>query len=235
MKHRLKAVFSAIAACGFVASAGAVDVTVQVTNLTHGNHFTPLLISAHSSSTHLFQAGQAASASLRLMAECGDISLLVTSLGGADADTIANPAGGLLAPGATTTASLMTATGQTHLSLTTMLLPTNDAFAGLDAQLIPTTPGTYAYLLNAYDSGTEANNELLDASGCASGMPGMPGAPGMNAGSGGTGVTTSESNTTIHIHRGVLGDTNATGGSSDLDSRIHRWQNPVARVVVTVK
>ena len=36
-----------------VAQAAAWDVTV--TNLTNGNHFTPLLVTAHDNNTHLFQ------------------------------------------------------------------------------------------------------------------------------------------------------------------------------------
>lgn len=50
----------------------------------------------------------------------------------------------------------------------------------------------------------------------------------------GTGVTSEESNTTVHIHRGNVGDTMVEGGASDLDSRIHRWLNPVAKVTITV-
>jgi len=55
------------------------------------------------------------------------------------------------------------------------------------------------------------------------------------AGTGGSGVTTTESNQTVHIHPGVLGDTNPTGGPSDLDSTVHRWHNPVLKVEVTVQ
>jgi hypothetical protein len=150
-------------------------------------------------------------------------------------DTIENPAAGLLIPGASTTAALDTMTsGNTHLSIVAMILPTNDAFMGLDAQQIPTTAGTYTYYLNAYDAGTEVNSEIIDTNGCTTGMAGIPGAPGGDAGTGGTGVATSESNTMVHVHRGILGDTNSNGGSSDLDSTIHRWQNPVAKVIVTV-
>ena len=49
-----------------------------------------------------------------------------------------------------------------------------------------------------------------------------------------TGVAGADSNTMVHVHRGILGDTDPTGGKSDLDSTIHRWQNPVAKVVITV-
>jgi len=215
------------------AHAGQVDV--KITNVTHGIYFTPLLVSAHAPATHLFEAGSPASANLQAMAEGGDISGLTADLGGADMDTEANPAGGLLAPGASTTANLdTTATGNTHLSIVAMLLPTNDGFVGMDALSIPTAPGTYTFYLNAYDAGTEANNELINGGG-APGVLGIPAAPGGDGGTGGTGVASSDSNTTIHIHRGVLGDTNSTGGASDLDSRIHRWLDPIAKVVLTVQ
>lgn len=52
---------------------------------------------------------------------------------------------------------------------------------------------------------------------------------------GAVGVTGSEANTRIHIHRGILGDDNLSGGSSDLDSAVHRWLNPVAKLLITVK
>ncbi len=38
----------------------------------------------------------------------------------------------------------------------------------------------------------------------------------------------------VHIHRNALGDTDLEGGASDLDSTVHSWLNPVAKVVVTV-
>jgi len=216
-----------------VIPAQAVQFTAEITNATHGIYFTPILITAHDGSTHLFSAGTAASSSLRAMAECGDISLLVTDLGGEDSDTVADPAGGLLAPGQSTSAVIDTT--QTHLSVVGMLLPTNDGFVGLDALEIPTAPGTYTYYLNGYDAGTEANSELIDSSGCAVGMPGIPAAPGGDAGTGGSGVASADTNTTVHIHRGNLGDTNPAGGPSDLDSTIHRWLNPVAKIVITVQ
>ena len=44
-----------------------------------------------------------------------------------------------------------------------------------------------------------------------------------------------DANSNVHIHRNTLGDTDPTGGVSDLDSTVHRWLNPVVRVVVTVR
>jgi len=215
-------------------AANAAQWDVSVTNLTHGNYFTPLLVTAHDSGSHLYEVGMSASSALQGMAECGDLSGLLSTYP-ADVDTIENPAAGLLNPGATASAMIDTSTSSnTHLSIVGMVLPTNDAFVGMGALQVPVAAGTYTYYLNAYDAGTEANNELLDTSGCTAGMPGIPGAPGGDAGMNGTGVAGADSNTTVHVHRGVLGDTNSMGGASDLDSTIHRWQNPVAKVVITV-
>lgn len=224
----------AAAAVTLAGQAQAADLDIEITNLTHGFHFTPLLVGAHGAGSHLFEAGQSASDNLQIMAECGMIAGLSTDLDNMGANKVENPAGGMLAPGATITASLMTTGDNTYLSLVAMLLPTNDAFVGIDNVGIPTAAGTYTYYLNAYDAGTEANDEIL-TSGCAAGMAGIPGAPGGDTGTGGTGVTGDESNKTVHVHRGTLGDTDAAGGKSDLDSTIHRWQNPVARLVITVK
>jgi hypothetical protein len=117
-----------------------------------------------------------------------------------------------------------------------MILPTNDGFIGLDSWSIPTTPGTYNINLNAYDAGTEANDEILigEAAG-AKGVAGIPGCPGGACGNGATGSAGVDQNTNVHIHRNTLGDFNAVAGKSDLDSSVHRWLNPVARITVIVK
>ena len=205
----------------------AAEVLVTLTNTTNGTYFTPLLITAHPNTERLFELGQPATIELQAMAEGGDISGLEALIGGADADTITNPAAGLLAPGNSTIASLNTDdSGNSFLSLVAMLLPTNDGFVGLDTLAIPQEPGVYVYYLNAYDAGTEANDErVIGDAGGVPGTLGIPADPGGHAGSSGMGVTNTEDNPTVHIHRGILGDTNADGGLSDLDSSRHRWLN----------
>ena len=229
-----KLLMASLMAATFSSTAMAADLDITVSNLTHGNTFTPLLVAAHTDAIHLFKVGTSASAHLQAMAEGGDIAGLITDLDAASADSEANPAGGLLAPGASTSFSLTTAAGNDYLSAVAMVLPTNDAFLGLNAWKIPSEPGTYTLNLSAYDAGTEVNDEIINGGG-APGVPGIPGDPSGNGGTGAMGVTSEEGNSNIHIHRGVLGDTNASGGRSDLDSRVHRWLNPVARIVVTVK
>ena len=213
----------------------AANYSVEIQNLTHGSYFGPLLVSAHPSTAMLFAAGMPASANLQKMAEGGDISGLTVDMANAGGDNNENPAGGLLAPGASTMADLgEPGEGNTLLSISAMLVPSNDAFVALNGITLPTTPGTYTYLLNAYDAGTEANDEIR-----GSGMPGhagMPVAPPLEmlVGTGGTGIA-STAEGFVHIHRGVLGDHNLTGGMSDINASSQRWLNPVARVTVTVE
>jgi len=216
-------------------TASAVDFNVRIINLSSGIHYTPFLVAAHPAGTSVFTVGMPASANLQAMAEGGDISGLVTDLDGLAATIAENPAGGLLAPAADTNVNLNTdGTSNELLTIVAMLLPTNDAFAGLNAVPIPTDPGTYVYEVPAYDAGTEANDELVTGGG-APGAAGIPADPGGLAGLGGTGAATADANPNVHIHRGSLGDLDPAGGTSDLDSSVHRWLNPVIRVVVTVR
>ncbi|WP_065204650.1 spondin domain-containing protein [Shewanella woodyi] len=212
----------------------AAELEISITNLTQGNHFTPILITAHDNTSHQFQAGEMASPALQKMAEGGDIADLMAAATGNNELTVGNPTEGLLAPGGKVNEIMLDTQSMTHLSIVAMVLPTNDAFIGLDAWEIPTTPGTYTINVNAYDAGTEANDEIVNGGGMP-GAPGIPAAPGMDAGMNGTGVSDTSTNDKVHIHPGVLGDMDEAGGISDLDSRIHRWLNPVARVVVEVK
>ena len=168
------------------------------------------------------------------MAEGGSIAGLEADVMGIGGTVVANPAAGLLAPATSVTFNMNTdGTSNDRLTIVAMLLPTNDAFAGLNAVEIPTEPGTYTFAVPAYDAGTEANDELLTGGG-APGAPGMPADPGGLAGMNGTGAAGADDNPNVHIHRGALGDIDAAGGTSDLDSRVHRWLNPVVRVTITV-
>jgi len=217
------------------AVANAADINVRVTNLTNGIWNTPFLIAAHPDGTSLFEVGQPASANLQAMAEGGDISGLVADLTALGATIAENPAGGLLAPTMSADADINTdGTSNVLLSAVAMLLPTNDGFVGLNGIRIPANPGTYVFDVPAYDAGTEANDEQITGGG-APGAAGVPADPGGLNGTGGTGAATADANPTVHIHRNTLGDTDANGGISDLDSTVHRWLNPVLRVVVTVQ
>ena len=221
---------------GLLASAPtfAGEVSLSITNLTNATYFTPLLLALHDRNTDLFEPGVAASNHLQAMAEGGDISGLIDDVLAGGGDYVANPAGGLLAPGASAEAVLeVQGKHNRRLSLVGMLLPTNDGFVGLDSYAIPRIPGTYTVYLNGYDAGTEANDDIITGGG-APNTPGVPADPGGNAGSGGVASVGPDHNPTVHIHRGVIGDDDPTGGPSDLDARVHGWHNPVAKLVIRV-
>ena len=200
MKRTIASLFAAAALLGSAAVAAEIEVTIQ--NVTSHSYFTPLLVAVHPHGVTMFTLGEPASVSLQAMAEGGDISGLNGDLAAEGAETVQNPAGGLLAP-------------------------------GMNGWQVPTEAGSYSFTLNAYDAGTEANDEIVNGGGTP-GVPGIPADPGGLAGSGATGVAATIEGY-VHIHRGIVGDTNSSGGPSDLDSRYHRWLNPVAVVTVTVK
>ena len=216
--------------------ASAVDFDITIDNITRGLYFTPIAVVAHAANVNLFVSGVSASTELQTMAETGEIEDLARVLTSSGATMDNNPAAGLLAPGAAATSTLDTinATANTKLSIVAMVLPSNDGFVGLNAVDIPTEPGTYTFYANAYDAGTEANDELRG--GGDLNTPGFPVPEPLNPvlGTGGTGVTTTTEGF-VHIHRGNLGDANTAGGISDVDSRVQRWLNPVARITVTVR
>ena len=261
----------------------AQEVQLTLTNLTGGMHFTPRLVVIHSDDVDLFEVGEAPTRRLAWLAEAGAIGTGDASqdetnenfawyLAQNEAEnvnrTFGNPAamgeGAFVKPGETKTYPAMDTSGFGYLSMVSMLIPTNDAFVGLDSWKIPETPGVYTVNLNAYDAGSEPNDEISAVRQDISGLggyaaPGMAGSDaafitavtGSESGSGGarlgtgsdglvvasdatpfTGADGAEG--TVLIHRGVVGDTDPTGGVSDLDPRVHRWLNPVARLVITV-
>lgn len=200
----------------------AAQLEVTVTNATKGIYFTPILAAAHDSSLFMFRTGETASSELEAMAEGGAISGLSSLIANAGGVVVEDPATGILDPGVATTFDIDTG-NLAYLSLGAMLLPTNDGFVGLDSWKIPTQAGTYKATLNGYDAGTEANDELAGS---------MPNPPFITFG---TGVETAVSNAKVHIHPGNIGDSDAAGGISDLDSSSHRWLNPVATITIVVK
>ena len=218
---------------GITGLAQANDYEVTVTNLTAGIHFTPLIVSAHTPEASMFNTGSPATGEMQAIAEGGDVSSMAALLESIDASVATGT--GLIAPGASETFTVTSSDVNTVLSLTGMLLPTNDGFVGLNSVALPTETGqTVHFSARGYDAGTEANDELVGSG--APGEAGFPAPPPLVAtgllGSGGTGVDV-EAEGFVTVHRGVLGDLDPEGGFSDINAAIHRWANPVAGVMVT--
>jgi hypothetical protein len=240
MKSTVFKVASGVLGLSLSVSVQAVDFNVNVTNLTHGMFLGDVLIAAHPQLAGVFSPSNAASANMQALAETGDVSGLDAEFLGSGADTVTltGTVNGKVGPGESVSMSnFISGAANDRLSILCKLKPTNDGFAGLNSIIIPTEPGRYVFNLNAYDAGTEANDELVYVSVGpeAVGVPGIAADADILTGTGGVGgAAGADDNATIHVHRGVLGDDNPAGGVSDLDISRHRWLNPVARVIIDV-
>ncbi|MCO4783139.1 MAG: spondin domain-containing protein [Candidatus Cloacimonetes bacterium] len=228
------------------ANATVFDVTI--TNLTTGMHFSQMLVTAHIESDPLFTPGQLASNAIETMAE-SESFVDFGSVGNVDLDTFkpAFPTSDLLNPGEKTSKVTLNTdstanANHTHLSIVGRLIPTNDGFVGLNSYKVPTSVGTYQVYMNAWDAGTENNDENVISTVQGNNNTGIPQHTELNFNNSGSGLTfTRDENANkigVHIHRGNLGDLVTNGSSSDisdLDRRIHRFMNPVALVTITVK
>ncbi len=188
---------------------------VRITNLTPGQSFTPILGATHSGGVSIFVPGTAASPELRILAEEGGVAPLTAALNAMPASVMEVTAtAGLTGPGVTRSFTLMGGGTYDRLSLAAMLIPTNDAFMGLDTAL-PMGSDVKVVYAYAYDAGTEVNDER-----CAS-IPG-PSFPECR-GPGGGGVA-GRGEGAVVISSGIL-------GVGDFP-RTRDWKNPVARVVI---
>lgn len=240
-----KQIIAAFAAAGIAAASSSVqaaqNVTVSISNITNAMYFTPVLIVAHEPGVDLWELGEAASAEVQAIAEGGDKAPALLVVDGTRAARAFAPQeevdgvlqdAGPIGPGETQELSFRVNNAKTRLTVLAMVLPTNDGFVGGDSITIPRSGRTKTVLLQAYDAGTEVNDEsIVDGSG-AVGVAGIPADPGGNNNGTNGGSLTDGANpaTTIHIHRGITG-----GAGSNLVSSIHGWRGPVAKLVISAR
>ena len=232
MKKRLSMLAAGISSALAVTPLLATEYEVTVTNLSAGMYFTPLIAAAHDPAARMFVAGAQASAQLQAIAEGGDVSAMADLLNGIGASVATGD--GLLGPGQSAT---LIVDGDSHnsvLSVSAMILPTNDGFVGIDSVHFPSaSEHSRTVFARGYDAGTEANDELIG--GGAPGVAGFPAPPPVVASGTGTGASGVSAPVEGHIsvHKGVLGDLDPNGGASDINAAVHGWLNPIARVTIT--
>lgn len=202
-------------------AAPKLQYEVTITNLTRGQTFTPQLVLTHDKSVKIFEAGEAASDALELLAEGGDTGPLTDELSEhprsiGEITTIS----GLLGPGESATVMIKASHRRRYLSLAAMLIPTNDTFVALQRVRLP-HHGSRVFTALAYDAGTEANDQN-----CAH-------MPGPRCGGEGPSSPSEDDEGFIYVSNGFhdLGSADENGNEI-LGPAVYDWRNPVARIKI---
>lgn len=211
------------------ASAGTTPVIstpvaaymVQVVNVTNNQPLSPPALVVHGDGYRAFRPGQPASLGLEVLAEAGSPADLLNEAR-ADAAVRTTARGdAVVPPGGLTLIQFAVQAGQpVQVSLATMLVNTNDAFAGVSGVDVSDLAAGQSRRLRArvYDAGTEDNSEA------AGEVPGPAG--------GGQGFApTRSARDFVAVHPGVV--TRADGLASSALDESHRWLGPAAQVVIT--
>ena len=212
--RKLLAIALAVVAVGVAVPAAAqTTYEIRLTNLTRGQIMSPAVIATHTNEVRMFKVGKKASEAMAAVAEDADASALMAALDGAGAAvTDWLIADGVLPPGETRSFEIDVADGDL-LSLVSMLVTTNDAFAGLDSYDLSGLSGQRkSFTVPAYDAGSEENNESCEY------IPGPP------CGSGGARMPKGREGV-VHIHAGIH-------GVGDLLPAMHDWRNPVLLIEI---
>jgi hypothetical protein len=189
------------------------EYKITITNLTPGQPFAPVMATSHRPGLSFFEAGQAPSDELAMLAEAGNgtpmAAKLMSTPGFHDAQVSTM---GLTFPGKSTTLVITAKDGKDHVSIGAMLGATNDAFMAISDMRLPKKRHAITYMANAYDAGSETNDELCST------VPGCGGgAAGYSPDDSGEGF--------VHIHNGIH-------GVGDLNAAAMDWRNPVAKIVI---
>jgi len=192
---------------------------VTITNITRGQIFSPPIAIAHSRGYSMFKLGVPASEALAAMAEDGMNGTLADEAAASDSVYGVATAEGPVMPGHSVTLTLEIPPSRPMFTVAGMLVSTNDGFFAVNGHM----PGGVSFknggstnfgalLAEAYDAGSEANNED-----CGS-IPGPPcGNPGNRVEDGAEGY--------VSIHAGL-------SGAGDLDVGTYDWRSKVAAVTI---
>ena len=208
-------------------AVGTKTYEVTITNLTPGQPITPPLLVTHAKDAGFFEVGAEASAELQQLAENGDSGPLAEMLEGADgiADIVqgtgpllpANDPGNTGAPHSETF-TITSEGGMMYLSYASMLVCTNDGFAGVDTVRLPIQQKTVFAI--AHDARTEMNTEDFEDL-----VPPCQAAIGISSDDKGTGAGSEETaeDGVVIPHPGIIGE-------EDLKREVHDWADPVVRI-----
>lgn len=213
--------------------------TVQITNLTYSQPFAPAAVILHEPGFNAFEEGEPASMGIEIMAEGGDPSMVITEAMDSTDFLDAQNSGGILGPrsmGEELTLVVPELDADAlRLTVTTMLVNTNDGFTGLNAANVSNMAigDSKTFMTVTWDAGTEANTET------AATMPGpAAGAAGGGGEAAGYDVVRDDLADAVRLHQGVVTSANANdpsreGLSTSVLTEAHRFDFPTSRVVIT--
>ncbi len=190
------------------------EVTVQ--NLTQGQPLSPVGVALHGDAV-MWEVGMSASAALEVLAEGGDNSDFTASEG-----VMASASGaGPIAPASSETVTVTVVNEpDTFISVATMLVNTNDAFAGITGHALGELEvnQSMTMVLPVLDAGTEANSEVTGT------IPGpADGGEGYNA--------ERDDADMVSFHPGVVSAED--GLTVSVLTAAHRFDNPAVKLTIT--
>ncbi len=207
---------AALASCDTMASEYSTSdnmYEVTITNISHGEFFTPIMVASHQHGVKLFKLGEAASSELEIIAESGNSNPLKDSLLASGKTLDVAQATSPLPPGQSVTLTVRMNKKNSHISVVSMLVPSNDAFFAVNGLHVGKAKRTITVYSPVYDAGSEINDEL-----CVS----IPG-PGFVCS--GEGTNTESGEGFVHVHPGIQ-------GIADLDKAQFDWRNPAAKITI---
>lgn len=208
LKSLISIVGLSIAITFFASDLRAEMYEVTITNLTRGQVITPPVVFSHWDSFALFVGGDKVRPSLAQLAESGATDPLVEKLKTFERVFDIVTGSGVILPGNSLTVTVETKAEFESLTAVGMLAQTNDAFFAVKGVMVP-MDGEKVVYANAYDAGSEENNEL--------GLY-IPGPP-----FGGTLRASRSAEKFVHIHAGIH-------GIGELMPSMYDWRNPVAMI-----
>ena len=207
---------------------------VTITNATSGQPVAPSVIATHTGAFRLFELGPTPMEGdsgyplyfgLATAAETGSPVPLVDEVAASSGvweavALLTDRTPPVLLPGESNSTTISASRRTGYLSAAGMLGATNDAFYAVRGVMLPGRVGETTHVFaNAYDAGSEMNEESADTIGALGATDDDP-ATGAGINTNGEGY--------IHIHAGIHG----VGGPDGLDAATFDWRNPVVEVTI---
>ncbi len=207
---------------------------VTITNATLGQPIAPSVIATHNHKFTLFELGPTPEVGddgydvffgLATAAETGFPGVLHEAVSVSDGiweavAVLTDNTPPVIFPGGSNSTMISASKSAKYLSAAAMLGRTNDAFYGVRSVRLPKDIGEPMYVYaNAYDSGSEANDESPETVGALGGTDDNP-ITGEGINTNGEGY--------IHVHAGIHG----VGGPEGLSPATDDWRNPVVMLTI---